>query len=128
LEVHAGDGVRTVLGDPDALFQALRNVFENACQHARRGSTVRLIAERVSYGVELSVENEGDEIPPEDLPHVFERFYRADRARARVRGGTGIGLAVVKELIEAHGGRVGAESSAGRTRISMLVPAPEPPR
>jgi signal transduction histidine kinase len=69
------------------------------------------------------VSNSGEVIPQQDLPHVFERFYRVEKSRDRARGGAGIGLAIVKQLIEATGGRVGAESHAGVTRFWFSLPA-----
>jgi signal transduction histidine kinase len=71
----------------------------------------------------VSITNTGDGIPQQDLPHVFERFYRVEKSRDRARGGAGIGLAIVKELIESTGGRVGAESQAGVTRLWFSPPA-----
>ena len=70
----------------------------------------------------ISVANSGEGIPAVDLPHVFERFYRVEKSRDRSRGGAGIGLAVVKQLIEATGGRVGVESGAGLTRFWFSLP------
>ncbi|MGO9207310.1 MAG: ATP-binding protein, partial [Candidatus Limnocylindrales bacterium] len=64
-----------------------------------------------------------EDIPPADLPHVFERFYRVDKSRDRARGGAGIGLSIVKQLVEAHGGTVGAESTDGQTRVWFNLPA-----
>jgi signal transduction histidine kinase len=71
----------------------------------------------------VSVSNTGEPIPPADLDRVFERFYRVEKSRDRARGGAGIGLAVVKQLVEAAGGRVGAESSEARTRFWFSLPA-----
>ena len=71
----------------------------------------------------ISVTNNGDGIPPADLPHVFERFYRVEKSRDRARGGAGIGLAIVKQLVESAGGRVGVESEDGLTRFWFTVPA-----
>jgi len=68
------------------------------------------------------VTNPGEGIPPSDLPHVFERFYRVDKSRDRARGGAGIGLSIVKQLVEAHGGAVGAESTGGQTRVWFSLP------
>ena len=70
----------------------------------------------------VSVTNTGDGIPPDDLPHVFERFYRVEKSRDRARGGAGIGLAIVRQLVEAAGGAVGAESRDGLTRFWFSVP------
>lgn len=71
----------------------------------------------------MSVANTGEGIPAEDLPHVFERFYRVEKSRDRARGGAGIGLAIVKRLVELGGGRVGAESAEGWTRVWFSLPA-----
>jgi signal transduction histidine kinase len=74
--------------------------------------------------VELSVEDRGSGIPREDLPHIFQRFYRADKARSRELGGTGLGLAIVKHIAQAHGGSVRAESEVGRgTKVTVRLPA-----
>jgi signal transduction histidine kinase len=72
--------------------------------------------------IEVSVVNTGDGIPPADLPHVFERFYRVEKSRDRARGGAGIGLAIVKQLVEGWGGVVGAESTPGSTRFWFSLP------
>ena len=71
----------------------------------------------------MSVTNTGDGIPPDDLDRVFERFYRVEKSRDRARGGAGIGLAIVKQLVESAGGRVGAESRDGLTRFWFSLPA-----
>ena len=70
----------------------------------------------------VSLTNRGEDIPASDLPHVFERFYRVEKSRDRARGGAGIGLAIVKQLVEGWGGRVGAESAPGRTRFWFSLP------
>jgi signal transduction histidine kinase len=70
----------------------------------------------------VAVSNSGDGIPARDLPHVFERFYRVEKSRDRARGGAGIGLAIVKQLVESSGGRVGAESREGLTRVWFSLP------
>ena len=71
----------------------------------------------------VSVSNSGDGIPADEIAHVFERFYRVDKSRDRVHGGAGIGLSIVQQLVEAAGGRVGAESSEGTTRFWFALPA-----
>ncbi len=83
--------------------------------------TVR--AERRPSDLLVSIANTGDGIPPDDLDRVFERFYRVEKSRDRARGGAGIGLAIVKQLVEAGGGRVGAESRDGQTRFWFSLPA-----
>jgi signal transduction histidine kinase len=80
----------------------------------------------VPGGVKLSVANTGEGIQPADLPFIFERFYRGDKSRSREQGGAGIGLAIVKELVEAHGGHVGAASSPTETQVWFTLPARSP--
>jgi two-component system, OmpR family, sensor kinase len=84
---------------------------------------VAVSAERRPDDILVSVSNTGDGIPPEDLPHVFERFYRVEKSRDRARGGAGIGLAIVRQIVEAAGGAVGVESGDGLTRFWFSVPA-----
>lgn len=112
-----------VHGDPDRLAQVLANLLQNATRYARPGGEVTLRAERRIDDVLVSVLNTGDAIPADDLPHLFERFYRVEKSRDRHRGGAGIGLAIVRQLVEAAGGRVGAESVAEVTRFWFTVPA-----
>ena len=108
--------------DPDQLAQVLGNLLQNAIAlHAAR-RRVGLRAERRPDDVLVSVTNTGDGIPPDDLPHVFERFYRVEKSRDRARGGAGIGLAIVRQLVEAAGGAVGAESRDGQTRFWFSLP------
>lgn len=111
-----------VRADPDGLAQVLGNLLQNAARYTAQGGQVTVRAERRPADVLVSVVNTGSGIPPSDLPHVFERFYRVDKSRDRSHGGAGIGLAIVKQLVEAVGGRVGAESSAGRTRFWFTLP------
>jgi signal transduction histidine kinase len=84
---------------------------------------VTLAAEPRGETVVVSVANPGEGIPAGDLPHVFERFYRVEKSRDRARGGAGIGLAIVKQLVEGWGGRVGVESSGQGTRFWFSLPA-----
>jgi two-component system, OmpR family, phosphate regulon sensor histidine kinase PhoR len=98
-----------VSGDPAKLHDALRNLLHNASSYSPEGSTIEVSAERRDARVLLRVADQGPGIPGADLPRVFERFYRADKARshnARDPGGTGLGLAIVKHLIGLHGGSV----------------------
>jgi len=108
--------------DRDKLLQALRNLTDNACKYTPRGGHVRVRSERVADGILVTFANTGEGIAEQDLPHIFERFYRTEKSRSRDLGGAGIGLSIVKHLVEAHGGRVGAESPPGETRIWLLLP------
>jgi signal transduction histidine kinase len=125
LDVDMPDALPALRADRDKLRQVLRNLIQNAHQYAPDGGTVRIDGERRGENIRLGVGNDGPGIPEGDLPYIFERFYRADKSRSRDSGGAGIGLAIVKGLVEAHGGRVGAESRPGWTRIWVELP-PEP--
>ena len=120
--------------DEGRIGQVLRNLLENALRHSPQGGEVRLIVTREGQGergLRATVADQGTGIPAGELKLVFERFYRADPSRARSTGGAGLGLAIVKLLVEAHGGRVWAESEPGRgarfvfTIPGGAVPAPE---
>jgi len=109
--------------NPDHLAQVLGNLLSNATRYTPAGGTVTVRAERRPSDLLVSVANSGDGIPPEDLDRVFERFYRVEKSRDQARGGAGIGLAIVKQLVEAEGGHVGAESREGLTRFWFSLPA-----
>lgn len=108
--------------DPDGLAQVLANLLSNAVRYTPPGGVVTIRADRRPSDVLVSVSNTGDGIPPADLDHIFERFYRVEKSRDRAHGGAGIGLAIVKQLVERAGGAVGAESRDGLTRIWFSVP------
>jgi two-component system, OmpR family, phosphate regulon sensor histidine kinase PhoR len=130
LEVCVPDDARTVMADPTAVRQVLTNLVENAVRHTTAGSvTVSTTrdgtddADAPTPGVWITVRDTGAGIPSEHLPRIFERFYRVDRARSREAGGTGLGLAIVRHLVEAHGGRVRADSQPGRgTAVAVFFP------
>lgn len=117
---HAGD---QIMADPEKLSQVIRNLLQNASQYTPHGGNVRIFAERQPGKVKLFFANTGDVIAEEDLPFIFERFYRGEKSRSREHGGAGIGLAIVKELVEAHGGEVGADSTPMETRVWFTLPA-----
>jgi two-component system sensor histidine kinase BaeS len=109
--------------NPDQLAQVLANLLSNAARYTPAGGTVTVRAERRPSDLLVSIANTGEGIPADDLDRVFERFYRVEKSRDRARGGAGIGLAIVKQLVEAGGGRVGAESADGMTRFWFSLPA-----
>ncbi len=109
--------------NPDHLAQVLANLLSNAARYTPSGGTVTVRAQRRPSDLLVSVANTGEGIPADDLERVFERFYRVEKSRDRARGGAGIGLAIVKQLVEAAGGRVGAESHDGLTRFWFSLPA-----
>jgi signal transduction histidine kinase len=102
-----------VAADPHRIGQVLRNLFNNALEFTPHGGQITLTARLDGTWVCLEVSDSGPGIAPEQLPFVFERFYRADSSRARATGGAGLGLAIVKQLVEAHGGRVWVKSTSG---------------
>jgi two-component system phosphate regulon sensor histidine kinase PhoR len=116
----------SLTADATALRQVLSNLVENAIRHTPPGGKVTILSAPGAAGaLTLAVTDTGIGIPPEHLPRIFERFYRVDPARSREGGGTGLGLAIVKHLVEAHGGRVVAESTPGRgTTVRAHFPAP----
>lgn len=101
-------------GDAERLTQLLRNLLENAATHTPPGTTIEVRLRRSDGVAQLTVTDNGPGIPAEHLPHLWNRFYRGDKARSRSSGGTGLGLAIVKYIAEAHGGRVGVASVEGK--------------
>jgi two-component system sensor histidine kinase BaeS len=101
-----------ISADPRRLEQALANIVDNAVRHTPAGGSVTLRSAASNGHVELSVHNTGSVIPPEALPRLFDRFFQVDPARARVDGNSGLGLAITREIVEAHGGDVAVTSSA----------------
>jgi signal transduction histidine kinase len=113
----------TVYADRTALEQILLNLVENALRHTPERGRITIETKPDDHGVRLLVKDTGSGIPPEHLPRIFERFYRADRGRSRDTGGTGLGLAIVRHLVEAHGGSVRAESEVGAgATIDIFLP------
>jgi two-component system phosphate regulon sensor histidine kinase PhoR len=109
--------------DEDRLQEVIYNLLDNAVKYSKPGGTVSLRAEIAGAQVRISVGDQGSGIREADLPRIFERFYRADKARGGELSGTGLGLSIVKHIVQLHGGTVEAESEAGRgTTISVLIP------
>lgn len=103
-----------LLANEDRVEQVLVNFLTNAIRYSPPGSTISLRAFSATGNITVAVEDQGPGIPAEDLPHIWERFYRVEKSRSRALGGTGLGLAIAKEIIETHGGRVGVTSEVGR--------------
>jgi signal transduction histidine kinase len=119
--------VPLVLGDAQWLKQALINLLDNALHYTPSGGAVTVRLQAVEDGVTVAVEDTGHGIEPEHLPHLFERFYRTDWARAKDAGGTGLGLPIVKEIAEAHGGTVSVTSQVDKGSVFTLrLPVPIP--
>ena len=112
--------------DSRRLSQVLLNLIDNAISHTPQGGIITVSARQLDNWLEVSVEDTGEGIPAEDLPNVFERFYRVDKSRARATGGTGLGLAIAKYFVEAHNGRIQVQSELGKgSRFTFTIPAAE---
>lgn len=112
--------------DAHRIGQALRNLLENAVAHTGRGDSITVTAWQEANQIKISVADTGEGIPAEDLPNIFERFYRVDRSRTRGTGGSGLGLTIARRMVEAHGGRIEAESEPGKgSTFTIALPVPE---
>lgn len=110
-----------VYADPHKLAQILHNLFQNALQYTNQDGKLRIFTEKLTEGIKITFANTGGELTPEDIPRIFERFYRVEKSRSWEFGGAGIGLAVVKDLVEAHRGKVAAQSLNGEIKISFTL-------
>lgn len=113
VETDFGAGEHTCPGDARKLYQVFLNLLDNAVKYSDPGAHVRVSVEEGENELSVRVSDTGLGIPEDDLPQLFERFYRVDKARSRASGGSGLGLSIVKEIVELHGGRVGVESELG---------------
>lgn len=111
-----------IRADQGMLRRALSNLLSNAIRYTPRGETVTVTLSQNEQTTTISVENPGEKISEEELPRLFNRFYRGDPSRQRKGDGAGLGLAIVKSIVEAHGGKVGVESDDARTRFNILLP------
>jgi two-component system, OmpR family, sensor histidine kinase SenX3 len=124
LEIETS-GERQIRGSQRDLALLVRNLVDNAIRHSHEGSVIRVEIACDDDVVTLRISDTGIGIPSKDIPRIFERFYRVDRARSRETGGTGLGLAIVKHVVENHGGRIDVESELGRgTTFLITFPTP----
>ena len=125
LELQVPADFPAVRVDERRLEEVVHNLLDNAVNYSHENGRILIHAATLDREVALSVRDDGVGIAPADLPRVFERFYRADRARSRELGGTGLGLSIVKHIAQLHGGRVEAESLVGQgTTIRVILPNP----
>ena len=128
VETHFAHGEKNFWADPHHLSQVLQNLLQNSWQYTPSGGAVTISTELKPRLIKVVFTNTGGEIADEDLPFIFERFYRGEKSRSREHGGAGLGLAIVKELVEAHGGSVGAKLLNGSIQIWFELPMDQPPR
>jgi two-component system sensor histidine kinase BaeS len=124
--IEAPDGPVMVAIDRKRILRVLRNLTDNAARYTPHAQTVTVRIEDDPLRVRIDYANSAAELVSEDLPYLFERFYRGEKSRSRQHGGAGIGLAIVKELVEAHGGTVGADLVDGRFHIFFTLPRTPP--
>jgi signal transduction histidine kinase len=114
LLLEAEPDIPEVMVDPQRFQQVIGNLIDNALRYTPEGSTIELNIKKVDQNIELSVADEGQGIPEEELKHIFDRFWRGEKSRARSTGGAGLGLSIARRLVEAHGGRIWARNRSPR--------------
>jgi two-component system sensor histidine kinase BaeS len=122
IRIHVAPLADQVVADPDRIEQAIENLVGNALRHTPSGGTITLSATQADGMATLSVSDTGGGISPEHLPHVFERFYKVDAARAAESTGSGLGLSITKAIIARHGGTIDVTSEPGRTVFTIVLP------
>ena len=121
LEFLPEDGAFSVLGDRSIIEQVIVNIVSNAIKYTPENGTVTMTCRAEDKNVVICVRDTGIGIPEEDLPHIFERFYRVDKARSRKMGGTGLGLSIAKEIVEMLGGTISVEIAFGKGTAVTVV-------
>lgn len=119
--VHVPD-VLTLLGDADKLARVFNNILRNAIVYSYNNSVIDIFAVQQEENIVITFTNQGDQIPLQKLDTIFEKFYRLDSSRSTNKGGAGLGLAIAKEIVTAHGGMITAESSKEHTVFSVMLP------
>ena len=116
-----------VNGDKVKLRQLFINILENAVRYTPTGGNISVLLEKKDSNAVTAISDTGIGIPPEHLPHIFERFYRVDKARSRADGGVGLGMAIAKYIADSHGGKIEVESQVGKgTTITVTIPLKNP--
>ena len=131
IELDVSKDLPIAMGDPDQLHQVFRNLVDNAISYGKEGTPIRVGVQRIERmpriggpGVAVSVRDEGDGIPDEQIFRLTERFYRVDKGRSRSMGGTGLGLAIVKHIVSRHRGALAVESQVGKgSTFTVTIPA-----
>ncbi|MCG3208683.1 MAG: Adaptive-response sensory-kinase SasA [Anaerolineae bacterium] len=128
LTVAAGHELPPVLVDPERMAQVLGNLVSNALRYTPAGGQILLLAAAAQNGITVQVQDTGAGIAPNDLPHIFNRFYRADESRQQQQGESGLGLAIARSIVEAHGGSISASSTPGQgSTFTIVLPLADTP-
>jgi len=123
INAHYQNQIPEIQADPDRLKQVFNNLINNAIRHTQKKGEIFIICERLENNIIIRIKDTGSGIPKEDLPYIFDRFYRGDKARERDSGGSGLGLAIAKSLVEAHHGRINVTSVLGEgTQFMISLP------
>ena len=126
INVDTASDIPTMQIDPDRMTQVLTNIIDNALHHTPAGGHIDLSVKPVADGVQFAIQDSGPGIQGEDVNRIFDRFYRADKSRARDDGGSGLGLAIAKSIVQAHGGQIRAECASGKgLKITIELPLKE---
>ncbi|MDP2989495.1 MAG: ATP-binding protein, partial [Kiritimatiellota bacterium] len=126
LSLELPDKLPAVKIDAHRVNQVLRNLIENAVAHTTKDGSIVITAKQQDSWVKVNVADTGEGIPAEDLPNIFERFYRADKSRTRATGGSGLGLTIARRLVEVHGGKIEVQSEPGKgSCFSFTLPVAE---
>jgi len=123
VRIEQGSDLPALFAEPDGIGQVIANLVQNAARYTTDGGEISAHIRADGASIRCSIVNSGPEIPEAELPFIWERLHRVDRSRTRATGGAGIGLAIVRQIVEAHGGDVGAASSPGSTEIWFRLPA-----
>jgi signal transduction histidine kinase len=127
VRVAIADQADQVMADPDRIEQAVENLFANALRHTPSGGAIELSARTDGDSIALSVVDSGVGIPSEHVPYVFDRFYKADAARANNFDGSGLGLSITKAIVRRHGGSIQVSSVPGCTAFTIVLPHQQEP-
>jgi two-component system phosphate regulon sensor histidine kinase PhoR len=128
LRLETRSNMPRVLGNPDYIDRAIANLVDNAIKYTHEGGTISVTAGQRNEDVFVEVADNGLGIPADDIPRIFERFYRVDRSRSREMGGTGLGLSIVKHVAQVHGGSIDVSSTPGAgSKFRLYFPIPHEP-
>ncbi len=123
MEYFSDENISQFIGDRDRIEQVILNIIGNSIKYTPDGGNIYVHLTQVNDTIKIKVIDTGIGIPQPDLPRIFERFYRVDKARSREMGGTGLGLAIAKEIVEAHNGKIIADSELEKgTEITIELP------